>query len=270
MQFAHRVTRSNAILNAHSNRVFAIAVTVAMMSFGQANGQSAQPAAAWTNSMELPLRLIGEAKQAYQGISDYSCTFVKKERLRGELQAENLIVLKIRREPFSVYMRWARPATLAGQEACYVTGENKGMMRVHSTGLLGAAGFVSLDPRDPKALDNSRHAITEAGIGNLIERFSQRWELENRLNKTQVRTGEYDYAKRRCIRVETVHQDNSGREFLFYRSVLYFDKENHLPIRIENYDWPKAASDANGLLAESYSYPDLRLNVGLPASTWVH
>jgi hypothetical protein len=251
--------------------IFSAGAVVAQTGQGAGTSNNQPAATAWSNSMEVPIRLIAEARQAYQGITDYSCTFVKKERLRDQLQADNLIVMMVRREPFSVYMRWAKPAEMAGQEACFVTGQNKGMMRVHATGLLlGAAGFVSMDPSDPRALQNTRHAITEAGIGNLIDRFSQRWDFENRLNKTMVRSAEYDYAKRRCIRVETLHQNNSGKEFLFYRSVLYFDKENHLPIRIENYDWPKAGGDRNGLLVESYSYPDLRLNVGLPASTWVH
>jgi len=213
------------------------------------------------SSMDVPLRLIAEARESYRGVTDYTALFVKRERLRGQLQPENLIALKVRTQPFSVYMRWLRPQNLIGQEACYVAGRNNGQMRVHSTGFLGAVGFVSLDPHDPRVMENSRHDITEAGIGNLIERFGNRWEAESRLNKTVVRIAEYDYDKRRCTRVETLHPDNSGRHFTFYRSIIYFDKQTHLPVRVENYDWPQA--DANGVLSESYSYADLKLNVGL-------
>src|SRR5262249_14164157 len=155
-----------------------------------------------------------------------------------QMQPENLISMKVRTQPFSVYLRWLAPQAQVGQEACYVAGRNGGMMRVHSTGLLGAAGFVSLDPRDPRARQGRRHSSTEAGIGNLIERYSARWEVERRLNKTQVRIGDYEYNKRACTRVETIHPDNGGGQFLFYRSVLYFDKETHLPVRVECYDWP--------------------------------
>jgi hypothetical protein len=143
------------------------------------------------------------------------------------------------------------------------------MLRALSPGLLGAVGFVSIDPRDPRCFENSRHAITEAGIGHLIDVFGPRWDLENRLNRTQIQVAEYIYNQRRCIRVDTRHPDNSSRQYLFYRSVVYFDKENHLPIRVENYDLT-SASDPNGSLAESYSYPQLRLNVGLPDSTFAH
>jgi hypothetical protein len=236
-------------------------------------GQSESPppaAAAPANPMDAPLRLLAEARQTYQGVRDYSCLLVKRERMRGQLQPENLVVMKVRTRPFSVYLRWLRPNGIAGQEACYVTGRNEGMMRVHSRGLLGVAGFVSIDPNDPRALENSRHTITEAGIGNLIDRYTERWEKESRLNKTETHIAEYEYNKRRCLRVETIHPDNSGRQFAFYRSLVYFDKENHLPIRVENYDWPRQGGDPNGELVESYSYADLKLNVNLGDAVFDH
>jgi len=231
-------------------------------------GSSAELSA--NHPMTVPLRLISEARQIYAGIHDYTCLFVKKERIQGRLQPENLVAMKIRTHPFSVYLRWLKPVEMAGQEACYVTGRNEGMMRVHSAGLLGVVGFVSIDPKDPRALEHSRHSITEAGIGNLLERFGSRWEMEKQWNATNVTTGEYTYNKRRCVRVETVHPANPGQRYLFYRSVLYFDKEVHLPIRIENYDWPHQGGDPRGDLAESYSYADLKLNVKLPDVVFTH
>ena len=48
-------------------------------------------------------------------------------------------------------LRWLEPKALAGQEAVYVTGKNVGQMRVKSAGLLGAVGFISLEPNDARA-----------------------------------------------------------------------------------------------------------------------
>src|SRR5262249_56722812 len=124
---------------------------------------------------------------SYQQVKDYTCLFVKHERVNGQLQPENLISMKVRTQPFSIYLRWLSPKASAGQEACYVAGRNNGMMRVHTTGLLGAMGFISLDPRDPRAMEGNRHTITEAGIGNLIEQYSQGWEAMRRRNRTHVR-----------------------------------------------------------------------------------
>ncbi|HEV8059594.1 MAG TPA: DUF1571 domain-containing protein [Gemmataceae bacterium] len=213
--------------------------------------------------LDLPLRLISQARASYDGIEDYACLFVKRERLHNQLQPENLVAMRVRTRPFSVDLQWLKPSDTTGQEACYVAGRNAGQMRVRSAGLLGSVGFVSLDTNDPRVLENSRHSIKEAGIGNVISRFGEGWTMERSVNKTRVQVADYDYNKRHCVRVETFHPDNSDRVFLFYRSVVYFDRENHLPIRVENYDWPKKPGDFAGELVESYSYADLKTNIRL-------
>jgi hypothetical protein len=229
---------------------------------------SVQQAANWP--MDYPLRLIAEARQSFQGVRDYTCLFVKRERIRGQLQPENLIDMKVRSQPFSVYLRWMGPPNLLGQEACYVAGGNKGMLRVHSTGLAGTVGFMSVEPTDPRVMQNNRHPITDAGIGRLIEKYGQRWEMERQLNKSQVRVGEFEYNQRRCIRVEAIHPDNTSGKFYAYRNLVYFDKATHLPIRVENYDWPKQGGPPGGELIESYSYANLRLNSGLGDDVFKH
>ena len=257
-------------------RFIILLTTVALASAGhvfpqspsdQANRTTVPPqvtqVAAAVNPMEEPLRLLAEARKAYQDVRDYSCTMIKKERIRGQLQPENVVSMKVRTEPFSVYLRWQQPKTMAGQEACYVAGKNDGKMRVHATGLLGVAGWVTVDPNDERAKKTSNHAITEAGIGNLLARFTRSWEKEKDLNLTRVRIGEYDYNKRRCIRVETIHPNNRGNQFVSYRSVLYFDKQTHLPIRVETYDWPSNEGSGDGELREVYSYINMKLNIGL-------
>jgi hypothetical protein len=220
----------------------------------------AQPA----SPMDYPIRLMAEAQQAFQGVRDYSCLFVKRERIQGQLGAENLIDMRVRTQPFSVYLHWLGPANLAGQEACYVAGANNGQLRVHSTGLAGAVGFVSVAVNDPRVMQNNRHPITDAGIGHIIDIYGQRWELERRLNKTTVHVGEFQYNQKRCIRVELVRPDNRGGEFYSYRTLMYFDKTTHLPIRVESYDWPKQGGPPGGELFESYSYANLKLNPGVP------
>jgi hypothetical protein len=214
-------------------------------------------------ALDEPMRLLQDARQSYQNVRDYTCTLVKRERLQGQLEPEQVLTMKCRQQPFSVYLRWHEPRNLAGQEACYVAGRHNGMMRVHSAGLLGAVGFVSLDPRDPRAQKNSRHSITEAGFGNLIESCARAWEADRRLGKTQVRVAEYEFAKRRCTRVELTRADSAGGQLPVYRTVLYLDKETRLPVRVEAYDWPRKGGSPDGELIEVYSYVDLRFNVGL-------
>jgi hypothetical protein len=223
--------------------------------------QSAPPAPP-ANVMDAPLRLIYEAAQTFQNVRDYSCLFIKREQVQGRLQPEQLVAMRARNQPFSVYLRWLGPKPLVGQEACYVAGRNGGLMRARSPGLLGAVGWVSLDPRDPRAMQANRHPITEAGIGNLITRLRQGWEWERQMNKTQVRVADYEFNKRRCTRVELIHPERLNG-FYSYRTVVYFDREHRLPVRIEAYDWPVAGGPPEGALQEAYSYVDVRFNVGL-------
>src|SRR6516225_370550 len=84
--------------------------------------QGVIPAAAFStgNPMDEPLRLIAAARQTYEQVHDYTCLFVKRERIRGQLQPENLIEMKVLTQPFSVYLRWLAPQPTSGQEACYV------------------------------------------------------------------------------------------------------------------------------------------------------
>jgi hypothetical protein len=251
---------------------FLITGILALALAGAASG--GQPPANLQNAeespLDIPLRIIGQARASYERVDDYACLFVKRERLHNQLQPENLIAMRVRTRPFSVNLQWLKPADMSGQEACYVTGRNSGQMRVRSAGLLGSVGFVSLDTKDPRVLENSRHSINEAGIGNIISRYGEGWIFERSVNKTRVSVAEYDYNKRHCVRVETVHPDNSDRVFQFYRSVLYFDRENYLPIRVENYDWPRKPGDTAGELVESYSYADLKLNLQLKDDVFNH
>ncbi len=230
--------------------------------------QAPAPAA---SPMDEPIRLIQEAQKAYQEVRDYTCLLVKRERMNGTMPPEAVMEMKVRTKPFSVYLKWIQPRTEAGQEVCYVAGRNDGKMRVHPKGVLGSfAGFVSLDVNDPRVRRLSRRNITEAGIGNPIERFSASWEIERRDKLTdQVKVAEYEYNRRRCMRVETIHPTNGNGRFNYYRDVVYFDKQTHLPIRLEFYDWPRQAGDP-GQLVESYSFANMRINIGLGDEVFNH
>ncbi len=192
---------------------------------------------------------------------------IKREKIGDKLTANHVVLLKVRKSPFSVNMVWKEPKELNGQEVCYIDGKNDGNLRVKPAGLLGAIGFVSLEPNDELAKKTSNHSITNAGIGWLIEECGTGWEVERKLGQTRVRVGTYQYAKRRCTRVELLHPNSAGGKIHHHRNIVYFDQETHLPIRVENYDWPKTTGDA-GELIEVFSYVNLKVNVDLADSVF--
>jgi hypothetical protein len=225
-----------------------------------AKGKPADP-------MKEPLRLIARARAAHAKLTDYSCTLIKRERLEGELTPNHVITLKVRKEPLSVSMVWQEPKDSEGQEVVYVAGKYDGKMRVKMGGFLGSIGFVSVPIDDPRTLKVSRHKVTDAGMGPLIERFARGWEIERQIKQTQVRIGTFTYAKRKCTRVELTHRSRAGGKLKHFRNVVYFDQETGLPIRVENYDWPDKEGEKPAL-GEVYSYVNLRLNPGLPADVF--
>lgn len=214
------------------------------------------------SKLDYPLRLLSEAQQTYKQVRDYSCTLITQEQIKGKLLPEHVIDLRIRVQPFSVAMRFLAPKEAVGREVYYVHGQNKNKMRVRESGVAGALGFISIDPNDPRVREHSRHTITEMGIGHLIQQLTNRFEQERRINKTDVRTAEYEYNNRRCIRVEAIRLERNAAYYC-YRTVVYFDKENRLPIRIENYDWPRAGGSPSGDLLECFSYINVQFNRGL-------
>ena len=212
--------------------------------------------------MAQAIDLLTEARQSFQNVQDYECRLITRERVKGELLPESVMIMRVRSKPFSVYLRGESPEAERGLEVCYAPGRNKEMMRVHTTGFLGIFGFVSLDTHDPRAFEKNRHCITEAGLGKLMESTASYWEMERRLNKTVVHITDDELGGKACTRIETIHPDRNAANFYGYRCVLWLDKASHLPIGAETYDWPRRGGTEGGDLLERYRYVNIRCNVG--------
>ena len=264
--------RAVAQLTRHPWRVMIFGVgilTLAVLLQPAVDGQNppmpplpSDPAPAAANPLDGPIAWLTEAKRNYPAVKDYACTLVSRERVNGVLQDESVIAFKARPQPFSVHMKWLAPRKSANQEVAFVMGRNGNKMRVKGHGISKIAGFVSIDPTDPRVTEHSRHTIYEAGLGNLIDQTLKHWAVERQVGKSVVKTAEYNYDNRACLRIETTRTERRP-EFYCYRSVLYLDKDSKIPVRTENYDWPRPGGNPEGELLELFSYVGLRFNVGL-------
>lgn len=214
---------------------------------------------------ELPItraiRIIKECQARYQTISDYVCTFTKRERIDGRLRPKHVMSMKVRTSPRSVYLRFRQPS--AGREAIYIDGQNNGKVVAHDVGIKRLlAGTLNLDPECGLAMEDCRHPITQAGIGPLLDTIEERWSSELDPSESQVAFDEVELAgSRPCLLIETTHPRKSP-SFMFHQVRLFVDRELGLPIRFEAYDWP-SNPQASPELLEEYTYSDLKLNVGL-------
>jgi len=213
------------------------------------------PAKVGDSPREQALRLLGEARQAYQSVQDYRCTLAMREQVGGQLQPEQIMAMEFRGEPFSVHFRWQQPTSKIGQEVFYVIGKNRGKMRVRPAGGLGSlVRFLSVSPNSASVRENSRHTITEAGLGNMLEQFCRAWE-QKAAEEVEVLLDDASVDGKPCRRLEVrlvVPEESAD----WRRSVLFIEQEARLPLRVEYYD-------PQGELLEESTYLNLKINMGL-------
>lgn len=218
------------------------------------------PAHAAPNAgLDSALQLIYQCRSQFARAQDYTARFLKRERLDGELSEINHIELKVRQRPFSVYMRWVQPNE--GREVLYVAGQRAGKLLAHDTGVTRfLTGTMELDPTGSLAMRTSRHPITEAGIGNLIERIVVGWQEDRQRGNTDAKILHGAQVQdRKCLCVQTRHPAYDAR-LQAHRLRLFIDEQLMVPIRIELYDWPRRGGSPEGELIEEYTYLNLRLN----------
>ena len=207
------------------------------------------------------LASIKECQLRFRNIRDYTCTFSKRERIKGQLTPLQVIMMKARTQPRSIYLKFRQPSP--GREAIYIVGSHDGRVLVHDVGLNKLlAGTLWLEPTGGRAMEGCRHPISEAGIGPLLDTLQARWSSELDPSESVVAfRGDQMVGTRRCTMIETTHPHQKP-EFMFYRVRLFIDDEHGLPIHFEAYDWPSSPG-APAELVEEYTFSDLRLNVGL-------
>ncbi len=211
--------------------------------------------------IERAIRAIADCQSRYELVEDYTCTFYKRERIAGRMTPQNVMSMKVRTKPQSIYFKFQQP--VHGREAIYIAGRHGSKVLAHDVGLNKLlAGTLALEPTSSRAMEDCRHPITEAGIGPLLETLAKRWAAELDPEETKVAfRDDMLVGQRRCVMIEAVHP-HPRPEFLHHMVRVYIDQELGLPIRFEAFDWAKRHG-ADPELTEEYSYWHLKLNVGL-------
>lgn len=197
-------------------------------------------------------------------VRDYTAMVIKRERIGSAMKPDEVCFVKVRHDPFSVYMGFLAPASVKGQEALYVEGANDGKMIAHAgSGLQALAGTVEIDPHGPIAMLGQRYPITELGIKNLARRLIEVGEHDRQYGECYVWINDDAHVGDRPCKLITVMHPQRRREFLFHVARIFVDKELQVPLLYEAYDWPAPDGDGKPVLLESYTYVDLKLNAGL-------
>lgn len=218
---------------------------VAQASAGTLDGPSIVPAKAEMPPAASIRALYQKAAQKYQTMESYIMRLRRREVVAGKARPEELILVKFRREPWSVYFKWIGKEA-KGREVVYVKGrpgnEIHTLTAAGDVPLLGAGQRFSISADSPLVKSRSRYPITEAGLGTTIQKFGV---IVEGAEKGDRRQGSLKYLGRVqrpefAELVEGVEQTvppqsdplmaGGGRRW------WYFDATNGLPVLIITHD----------------------------------
>ena len=207
--------------------------------------------------------MLVNAKTSYGKVHDYSCHYIKQERVKGKLTPEVIYELHVRTTPFAAYTKAVQPKDAAGLESVFAAGKfATNQVRVKPNG----GAFMTVPVDDSRAM-SGRHTADQVGIGSLLTTLEKMLATERKLNNPMtVGINDFTYAGKTVARYEVVCDKPHAHRYS-HRTVIYVDKETKLPIRFEAYDEPRGGI-AGGDLLESYSFVNLKLNVGHSAAVF--
>ncbi len=196
---------------------------------------------------------------SYAAVRDYTALYEKEEQAisGGEPQRMHLSF----RRPLDVRLEWVDDSGKASQIAVYREGHNGGRLLARRSGVFGSlVGTVSLDPHDRRALADSRHPITDVGIGHIIESASRALAANGGIGRPVV---EDTLDRQPAYRFEFVAPPPG---LLFgipgaRRALVWVDRALMLPVSVE-------IVDERGAMLERHRFRDVHLNNGLTDSVF--
>ncbi|MGL4943816.1 MAG: DUF1571 domain-containing protein [Thermoguttaceae bacterium] len=226
------------------------------------------PPAATTTAATAEHPLIPVIRWAERGrpevaaLKDYTALVTKQEQVGGEIQEPNIMELKVRHQPFSVYLKFRYPKAISGRQAIYVEGKDDNKVIAHGVGMERALGTQKLDPEGFIAMRGQRYPITKIGLLNLVDELLLVGRADSKLGECDVKYfNNVTVDNRACTLIQVTHP-TPRKEFRFNIARIFVDTELNLPIRYESYEWPKKEGE-EPILLEAYTYSKLQMNVGL-------
>lgn len=195
-----------------------------------------------------------QARDAAKALTGYSARFSKQEWIGRGLISQQMDV-KLRHEPFSVYMKFVDGN--AGREVLYVANQNKGNLLVHEGGIRSIAGTFTFAPTAKEVMNENHHPVTKMGIQALADQVIDQWKSELKLEGISVvRRPNVRWGEMECEMIETVAA-RPAPGIRFAKTCLYIEKNTGLPIGVQQFAFPRTPG-AELPLFESYLYTQIR------------
>ncbi len=202
-----------------------------------------------SNEVKLE-EILGRAKKRLDSIDSYRVSMTRVERVNGRLQAEENVILSVRRSPMAVRLQW-EDGPSKGREVIYSTSLDDRTIHVNMAKAAIPLPRMSIAVDSPLIMKNSRHSIKEAGFDTILARMSKQVVSDD---PTGSSGGKVSYKG-------LITREGSDRPAHCFVRVapngekweVLLDPKTLLPTSV-------VAHDAAGELLERYTYRDLKEN----------
>jgi len=190
--------------------------------------------------------------------SNYTCTFIKQETIRGRLGKEQTTTVKFMEKPFSVVMTWTANRPSPADRVIFVDGGNwPGKVLCRPAGILKAIGTQVREPWGDDAKAQSLKPITEFGIANMTKNLLDVYEVARKAGDgTEEFGGYFDLNGRRCVLLVRHLKPNPAQNYPAKKAEIYVDVEYLVPVCVKGWDW-------NDQFSCIYGYKDIKFNMPL-------
>lgn len=196
--------------------------------------------------------VLQEMTSAYARVHAYTARFIRTERVGGMLRPREEALLKFQR-PGRIYLKWtAGPPE--GREILFVEGRDDDRILVHEPGAFSGLFTVLMAPDSPWVLKESRHPVTDVGLGRLIELILGNAERARRDGGlTVVERPKRAEPSSRERRYELTFPRDPRKGYYCHRALVSVDLDSGLPVAATIFD-------RDDVIVADYAYRDLRLN----------
>ncbi len=214
------------------------------------------------HALDELLQAAYKAREALKDVQDYSAVFDKREQVGRKLVATKMN-LKVRVEPFSVYLKFVEPKAVAGRQVVYVKGSNSNNLLVQEAGYKSILGIQPLLPTGSLAMADNRHPVTMIGLEKMVDLVITQWEADRAHAdvSTRVEPDAKLPAGEACTIYESIVPTPRDK-VQFHITRLWIDQQTHLAVRVEQLGFPRPG-ETNTPALEDYTYSKIRTNVGL-------
>jgi hypothetical protein len=201
-----------------------------------------------------PVEFLNKCLGRYnRDVKGYSLSMQKQERIGDKLEKKEIVDVKFREKPFSVYLRWEEGMRLAAR-VVYVEGANNDKMLVKPSGL-GGFLIVTRDPEGEDARKSGRYTLKQFGLKKGLQRTLYGFEeakKDGTLNVKYLGRQKIKEAGDRPCYVLERHYAKPDADGVAYQK-LFVDVDNGLLVGT-------ILKGEKGELLAEYFFRDIRLN----------